>query len=167
MTLSSIARGFHSEEIQGTDLPPKYPVTLEEHDRREYLGHMKSHISSTSVVVVLLSPFAYGILKSLIPSLRNFCIGLTFANSQVYQISVVCLFVRPLQGRTSLFLYFVIGLSYIIRNITFLPSWFPSIPPPGNYPSLLDFCTPFKPSLGLSLVAAVGSITGCISGGGY
>ena len=77
--------------------------------------------------------------------------------------SVVCLFVLPLQGRISLFLYFVNGLLYNIRNIKFLPSWVPSIPPPGNYSSLLDSCTPYKTSLGLSLVAVVGSSTGWIS----
>ena len=62
-----------------------------------------------------------------------------------------------------MYLYFVIGCHYNTCNIKLLPSWLPSIPPPGNYMSLLDYCTPIKPCLGLLLVAAVGSSTVWIS----
>ena len=72
-----------------------------------------------SAVVALLSPFACGILKSIIHCSRYPCVGLTFCKSPVYQILVVCLFVLPLPGRISLFLYFVTGLLYNICNIQF------------------------------------------------
>ena len=82
--------------------------------------------------------------------LCKLCIRIILVHTTWYLISSVCLFVRPLEGRTLFYLYFVIGFCYNTGNIKLIPSWFPSIPPPGNYLFLLDCCTPFKPSLGLS-----------------
>ena len=86
--------------------------------------------------------------------LRKLCIRIVLVHATLHLISLVflfvCLFVHPLQGWALLYLYFVIRFCYNISNIKLIPSWFPSIPPPGNYLFLLDYCTPFKPSLGLS-----------------
>ena len=70
----------------------------------------------------------------------------------------ICFFVF-LKDNPVVLVRFCKGISYNIRNIKFIPNCFPSIPPPSNFPFLLDSCTRVKPSLGLLLVAAVGSST--------
>ena len=99
--------------------------------------------------------------------LRKLCIRIILVHATLHLISLVCLFiclfVHPIQGWMLLYLYFVIRFCYNICNIKLIPSWFPSISPPGNYLLLLDYSTPIMASLGLSLVAAVGSSTGWIS----
>ena len=85
-----------------------------------------------SLTVLLLLPFAYGLVICINHCTPHLYSRITFLYLPSVSNSVVCLFVLPLQGRILLLLYFVNRLTYIICNIKFGPSWFSSIPPPGK-----------------------------------